>query len=258
MGEIPGYPAVGTPATSDTVVIDQGGATRSMTLAQVLFFMRDNYHRSNMIKWVDCFAIGASAAAYSVVWDVASLNTQGAGTNVTSTTPSHITLTTDGANPGDNEGTRSIYTIIQRLRLYRSEIGVSLGQLANTQFYWGWNTSATNAMVAAADKYVIVFYDVTLSPNWQIKVGDGTTEEVFTSDVVADLLPIKHEIWVELDGTVHWSINDTELDITGSITTNKMEADYHYLIVGQAQSVTLAAAVVVEIDYIETEKTKSH
>ena len=132
---------------------------------------------------------------------------------------------------------------------------MALGQTVNTQFYFGWNDSGTNGMNPAVDKYVIVFYDDSDDPNWQIKVGNGAAEDVFTSAIPADTDDIIHEIWVETDGTVHWSVNGTELDITGSVT-KVMQADDHYLIVGQAQSVTGAAAIVVEIDYVENEKFK--
>ena len=37
-----------------------------------------------------------------------------------------------------------------------------------------------------------------------------------------------------------------------------MAADAHYLIIGQVQSVTGAAEIVAEIDYIENEKYKAH
>ena len=215
------------------------------------------YFRADTIKWIDCFDIGASAGAYETVWDVASLNTQGLGTNVASTTPSFATLLTAGA-VGDNEGTRSAYKIITRAKKNRTEISVTLKQTANTKFYFGWNDSGTNAMGAAADKYVIVFFDVSSHANWQIKVGDGATEEVFTSAVAADTSAITHEIWVDTDGTVHWAINGTEqvIDGVGDIDSNKMDAAAHYLIVGQAQCVTGAAAITAEIDYVENEKYK--
>ena len=213
-----------------------------------------SYFRRDVIKWLDCFDIGASAAAYELLWNVAALIT-GAGTNVVSTTPSYVTLTT-GVNIADAEGTRSEYAIIQRIRENRTEIRVELGQTANTQFYFGWNTNGANAMAAAADDYVIVFFDVSDDPNWQIKVGDGTDEEVFTSAIAASTAAVIHDIWVETDGTVHWAINGIEQDITGSVTSNKMTAADHYLIVGQLMVVAGAGALTAEIDYVENEKNK--
>ena len=217
-----------------------------------------DYIRRATIYWMDCFDHGPTIDKYQKSWDITTLNIQGNGTNTVDTNPSHITLTTDNNAIGDNEGTKSEYKIILRSRKNRSEIMLQLGQTANTQFFWGWNDSATNAMVANADKYVIVFFDKSDDDHWQIKVGDGADEEVFTSAITADTDEIIHEIWVELDGTVHWAVNGTELDITGSISTNKMAADAHYLIVGQAQSVTGASAIVADIDYIENEKMKEH
>ena len=214
----------------------------------------NSYFRRDIIKWLDCFDIGASAAGYELLWNVAALIT-GAGTNVVSTTPSYITLTT-GVNIADAEGTRSEYAIIQRARRNRTEILVELGQTVNTQFYFGWNNNAANAMGAAADDYVIVFFDKSDDDNWQIKVGDGVDEEVFTSAIPATTGAIVHEIWVETDGTVHWAINGTEQDITGSIATNKMTAADHYLIVGQLMVVAGAGALTAEIDYVENEKYK--
>lgn len=215
------------------------------------------YNRFAMIYWIECFDHGIAANRYSQNWDITSLNTQGNGTNTIDTSPSHITLTTDNNAIGDNEGTITHFQIVERGRQNRSEIGVALGQTANTQFYCGWNTSQTNAMVAAADEYVIVFFDVSDNANWQIKVGDGATEDIFTSAVAADTNDIRHEIWVETDGTVHWRVNGTELDITGTVD-NLMTANMHYLIFGQAQSVTGAAVIVAEIDWVENEKTKTH
>jgi len=215
------------------------------------------YRRVDTVYWIDCFDHGTVANKYQWDWDIVSLSTQGNGTNTVDTTPSEITLTTDANGVGDNEGTRTEFAIIQRARQNRSEFEIELGQTANTQFYCGWNTSGTNAMVAAADEYVIVFFDESDNANWQIKVGDGTTEDVFTSGVAGAVSHIIHEIWVETDGTVHWRVNGTELDITGSVD-NLMTANDHYLIVGQAQSVTGIAAIVVEIDYVENEKTKAH
>ena len=217
-----------------------------------------DYFRKVTVLWIDCFDHGTVLDKYQKEWDITSLNTQGNGTNVIDSNPSHITLTTDNNAIGDNEGTRSEFAIIERARKNRSEIQVELGQTVNTQFYWGWNNSGTNGMNPAADEYVIVFFDVSDDPNWQIKVGDGTDEEVFTSAVAADTSDIILEIWVETDGTVHFAINGTELDITGSISANKMTASDHYLILCQAQSVTGAAAIVAEIDYIENEKFKVH
>lgn len=215
-----------------------------------------DYFRLATVLWIDCFDHGTVIDKYQKEWDITSLNTQGNGTNVIDSNPSHITLTTDNNAIGDNEGTRSEFAIIERARKNRSEIQVELGQTANTRFYWGWNTSGSNAMVAAADEYVIVFFDKSDDDHWQIKVGDGADEEVFTSAIAVDTSDIIHEIWVETDGTVHWAVNGTELDITGSISANKMTASDHYLIVGQAQSVTGAAAIVAEMDYIENEKFK--
>lgn len=217
----------------------------------------DGYHRTDTIYWVDCFDHGTVANKYQWDWDIGSLNTQGNGTNTVDTTPSEITLTTDNNGVGDNEGTRTEFALVQRARQNRTEFSLDLKQTANTQFYCGWNTSTTNAMVAAADEYVIVFFDKSDDDHWQIKVGDGATEDVFTSGITADTSHITHEIWVETDGTVHWAINGVELDITGSVD-NKMTASNHYLIVGQAQSVTGAAVIVVEIDNVENEKTKVH
>jgi len=217
------------------------------------------YNRYDYISWNDCFDHGSTVAKYDQDWETAALNTQGNGTNTIQTNPSHITLTTDNNAIGDNEGTRTDYQIIERARLNRTEFGCTLGQTANTQYYMGWNTSGTNAMVPAADEYVIVFFDVSDNANWQIKVGDGATEDVFTSAIAGAATFIRHEIWVESDGTVHWAVNGTELDITGSVD-NLMTASDHYLIVGQAQSVTGAvtgaAAIVAEICYVENEKTK--
>jgi len=215
------------------------------------------YNRFDYIIWNDCFDHGSTVAKYDQDWETAALNTQGNGSNTIETNPSHITLTTDNNAIGDNEGTRTDYQIIERARLNRTEFGCTLGQTANTQYYMGWNTSGTNAMVAAADEYVIVFFDVSDNANWQIKVGDGATEDVFTSAIAGAAAFIRHEIWVESDGTVHWSVNGTELDITGTVD-NLMTASDHYLIVGQAQSVTGAAAIVAEICYVENEKTKAN
>lgn len=217
------------------------------------------YNRQDYITWNDCFDHGSTVAKYGQDWDLTALNTQGTGSNTIQTTPSHITLTTDNNAAGDNEGTRTDYQIVNRARQVRTEFSVDLGQTANTQFYCGWNTSGTNAMVAAADEYVIVWFDISdeEDPNWQIKVGDGATEDVFTSLIAADTNTVLHEIWVETDGTVHWAVNGTELDITGSVD-NLMTASDHYLIVGQVQSVTGAAAIVAEIDFVELEKIKVH
>lgn len=220
-------------------------------------FETEAYIRRATILWNDCFDHGVGAFKYGWTWDITSLNTQGAGTNTIDTNPSHITLTTQNNAIGDNEGTRSDFVIIERARQNRSEFGVSLGQTVNTQFFCGWNDSGTNSMNPAVDKYVIVFFDESDDPNWQIKVGNGAAEDVFTSAIPADTSDIIHEIWVETDGTVHWSVNGTELDITGSVT-KVMQADDHYLIVGQAQSVTGAAVIVAEIDWVENEKTKAH
>ena len=215
------------------------------------------YRRVESIYWIECFDHGIAANRYSQNWDITSLNTQGNGTNTIDTTPSNITLTTDNNAVGDNEGTITHFQIILREELNRTEFHVDLGQTANTQYYMGWNTSGTNAMVAAADEYVIVFFDVSDNANWQIKVGDGATEDVFTSAVAADTNHTRHEIQVEADGTVHWSVNGTELDITGSVD-NLMTANNHYLIFGQAQSVTGAVVIVAEIHFVENEKTKAH
>ena len=215
-----------------------------------------SYRRGDTIRWQDCFDHGTVIDKYMKEWDITSLNTQGNGTNVIDTNPSHITLTTDNNAIGDNEGTRSEFAIVNRARRPRAEIVVELGQTVNTQFFFGFNNNGLNGMNPAADEYVIVFFDVSDDPNWQIKVGDGADEEVFTSAIAADTDEIRLEIWVELDGTVHFAINGTEIDITGSISVNKMTADDHYLIVGQAQSVTGAAEIAADIDYIEFEKFK--
>jgi len=83
-------------------------------------------------------------------------------------------------------------------------------------------------------------------------------DQILNHRLLRDMLAkTMHEIWVETDGTVHWAVNRTELDITGSVN-NLMDAAAHYLIFGQAQSVTGAAVIVVEIDWIENEKTKAH
>ena len=214
-----------------------------------------DYNRYDYISWNDCFDHGSTVAKYGQDWDLTALNIQGNGSNTIQTNPSHITLTTDNNAIGDNEGTRTDYQIIERVRLNRTEFGCTLGQTVNTQYYMGWNTSGTNAMVAVADEYVIVFFDVSDNANWQIKVGDGATEDVFTSAIAGAATFIRQEIWVESDGTVHWAVNGTELDITGSVD-NLMTASDHYLIVGQAQSVAGAAVIVAEICYVENEKTK--
>ena len=215
------------------------------------------YNRSDFTLWIDCFDHGSTAAKYGQDWDIASLNTQGGGSNTIQTNPGNITMTSDSNGVGDNEGTRTDYQIVDRAALNRSEIGVTLGQTANTQFYFGWNDDTLNAMDAAADKYVIVFFDVSDNANWQIKVGDGSTEDVHTSSTAGATSFISHEIWVEADGTVHWLINGTEEIITGTVD-NKMDAADHYLIVGQVQSVTGAAAIVADIGYVENEKHKDH
>jgi len=220
-------------------------------------FMTEEYIRRMTVLWNDCFDHGIGTQRYTWTWDITSLNTQGNGTNTIDTTPSHITLTTSAVGIGDNEGTRTEFAVVERARKNRSEILVDLSQTVNTQFYFGWNTSGTNAMVAAADEYVIVFFDDSDDPNWQIKVGNGATEDVFTSTKAASMDNIRHEIWVETDGTVHWAIDGVEIDITGSVS-NKMTASDHYLIIGQLQSVTGAAVLVAEIDYIENEKLKAH
>ena len=113
-------------------------------------------------------------------------------------------------------------------------------------------------MGAAADDYVIVFFDKSDDDNWQIKVGDGVDEEVFTSAIPATTGAIVHEIWVETDGTVHWAIDGVEqvIDGAGDISSNKMTAADHYLIVGQLMVVAGAGAITAEIDYVENEKYK--
>ena len=247
-------------ANSDTATpLIHGDFTTGNLISATLTHNSDHtvtgYRRSSTIHWIDCFDHGSTVAKYAQDWEVAALNTQGNGTNDIDTLPSHITLTTDNNGVGDNEGTRLEETTILRSRKNRSEWSVDLGQTVNTQFYCGWNTSGTNAMVAAADEYVIVFFDHADNANWQIKVGDGATEDVYTSGRAADTNHITHEIWVETDGTVHWALNGTELDITGSVD-NLMDAAAHYLIVGQAQSVTGAAVIVVQICHIENEKIK--
>lgn len=215
------------------------------------------YSRTRTLYWQDSFDHGSTAAKYGQDWNLTALNTQGAGANTIDTTPSRITLTTDNNAIGDNEGTRTESAVIERARQNRTQFGIDLGQTVNTQFYCGWNTSATNAMVAAADEYVIMFFDHSDNANWQIKVGDGATEDVFTSAIPADTDHICLEIWVETDGTVHLSLDHVEVDITGSVD-NLMTANNHYVIVGQAQSVAGAAIIVAEIDFVENEKMKEH
>jgi hypothetical protein len=252
--------------TGDSLGWDEILQANESYLADVIFnelillgdFRTSTYNRKCTCLWMDSFDHGTTIDKYQKEWQITALNTQGAGTNTIDTTPGHVTLTTDNNAIGDNEGTRSVMALVLRERKNRSEIAFHLGQTANTQFYFGWNDNATNGMNPAADKYVIVFFDVSDDPNWQIKVGDGTDEEVYTSGTPADTDEIIHDIWVELDGTIHWAINRVEEDITGSISANKMEADAHYLIIGQLQSVTGAAVLVAEIDYIENEKFKLH
>ena len=215
------------------------------------------YLRSDYTLWVDCFDHGSTVAKYGQDWDLTALNTQGTGSNTIQTNPGNITMTTDNNAVGDNEGTRTDYQMVDRHSQARTDFGIHLSQTANTKFYCGWNTSGTNAMVAAADEYVIIFFDVSDNANWQIKVGDGATEDVFTSGIAGAVGFVRHEIWVESDGTVHWVVNGTELDITGSVD-NLMTASDHYLIVGQVQSVTGAAILVAEIGYVEHEKLKDH
>lgn len=258
-------------ATTELAAIFRFGASGSATPGyattpgDVLFegsievdgtFQVAGFSRSEWVTWTDCFDHGSTAAKYGQDWDLTSLNVQGAGTNTIQTNPSHITLTTDNNGVGDNEGTRTDYAVVNRSRENKTEFGVELGQTANTQYYCGWNDDTLNAMVSNADKYVIVFYDAADNANWQIKVGDGATEDVFTSSVAADTSFIVHDLWVETDGTVHWMVNGTELDITGSVS-NKMDAADHYLIVGQAQSVTGAAVIVAEICYVTHAKNKT-
>ena len=215
------------------------------------------YLRSDYTLWVDCFDHGSTVAKYGQDWDLTALNTQGTGSNTIQTNPGNITMTTDNNAVGDNEGTRTDYQMVDRHSQARTDFGIHLSQTANTKFYCGWNTSGTNAMVAAADEYVIVFFDVSDNANWQIKVGDGATEDVFTSGVAGAVGFVRHEIWVESDGTVHWVVNGTELNITGSVD-NLMTASDHFLIVGQVQSVTGAAILVAELGYVEHEKLKNH
>jgi hypothetical protein len=213
------------------------------------------YNRKDTIIWNDCFDWGIGTQRYQWTWDITSLNTSGNGTNTIDTNPSHITLTTSALGIGDNEGTRTEFEVILRSRRNRSCVLMELGQTANTQFYFGWNISGTNA-IAGGGEYVLVWFDKSINNNWNISVNDGGGEDTYDSGVVADTDEIIHDIWTELDGTIHWSINGWEVPITG--IANKMTASAHYLIVGQAQSVTGAAVIVAEIDYVENEKYKIH
>jgi len=209
------------------------------------------YNRTATVVFQECFDF-ISTTNYEDNWDVSALIV-GTGTNDISTNASFITLTTDGAGANEKEGTRSNYAFITRAEKNRTEWVVQLSQTTTTNFYCGWNDDAANAMVAGADKYCIVFYEVGTDTDWRIKLGDGTDEEVVDTGVAVTTSETKIEVYVETDGTIHFWLDDTEIDVTSF--TNKLASDSHYLIVGQLET-TDGTAVTAKIDFLENEKFK--
>ncbi|MHA2363879.1 MAG: hypothetical protein ACXAC7_07965 [Candidatus Hodarchaeales archaeon] len=208
------------------------------------------YNRTATLQFTDDFDVWAQIG-YTTAWDVTALKV-GTGTNDITSNISRVTFTTDGAGANEKEGTRSNFAFVDRARKNRTETQIQLTQLTTTNFYWGWNDDAANAMVSNADKYFIIFYEVGTA-NWQVKLGDGTDEEVIDTGVVASTNKVNFEIWTDTDGTVYLVINTVEVDV--SSFTNKLQADNHYLILGQLET-TDGTAVSAQIDFIENEKYK--
>ena len=208
-----------------------------------------NEHTHPGVYEIDCFDRGASKVDFSKSYDLTTLKV-GAGTNVTTTTPSENTLTT-GGNIGNSEGTRIIIPIVTRDREYFAEIRVHLEQITNTEFRFGFYKDA--------DEYVYIEFDASVDANWRLTIDDGTGAE-FAAEVygvVALETNYYLRLWVDPDGKPHWAIstdpkNIEELGITG--IDNRMTADGHYCEYYIRTEANLAK--IAEIDYLETIKNK--
>jgi len=174
----------------------------------------------------------------------------GAGSNLVSTTPSTATLVT-GVNAADAEGTVTWMPVILRSRQPRAECVVGLDSVADGEFYFGYNFANDNGQ-AGGDEYVLIKFDKSASGNWFLVVNDGGGEDSQDSGVAATTDNTTLEIWVETDGTVHWSIDGTEITTAG--ITNKMTATAHYVVIqNKAEG---GGARTTSVEYVELEKTK--
>lgn len=212
-------------------------------------YQEHSEHLHPKVYLIDCFDREASKADFTTVYDVATL-TDPAGTSNITTTVSHNTLTT-GAATGNRAGTRIEGAVVERAREYFAEIRVSLTQILDTEFRFGFYKDA--------DEYCYIEFDKSANDNWRLHIEDTTAAE-FATEVYGPVATDTHyflRLWLDPDGTPHWAVgtdikNMLELGITG--VANKLTADPHYCeyLIKTEEDV----AKVAEIDYLETIKNK--
>jgi len=202
------------------------------------------------IYHIDCFDSGLSKQNFGAAYDIVTLAV-GGGTNEVLTNPSRNTLIT-GAVLGNTEGTRSLDNACTRSREYAIGLECELSSAADIEFRFGFYKDA--------DEYIYIEFDKSLSNNWRLHIDDGTGAEFSAEGLVAEANTDYYMLlWVETDGTPHWAIGTTPLNIVEMGRTgiaNVMTADYYYYewYVKAEQAVVKQA----KIDYFERFKTKLH
>lgn len=205
------------------------------------------YNRTNYTKYLETFDF-ISQTNYGEHYTLT-----GATNDVTSNA-GKATLTT-AASADTQAQTRSNGAIITRGKKPRFETTIELSQIdADTEFYMEFNVTGTSTH-SAGDEFIAIAFRKNVSDNWFLLVDDGVATESQDSSVAATTSATKLEIWIEADGTPHWSIDGTE--ITTASITKKMTASSHYLssLVRSAAGGG-GAAKTASIDYLELEKEK--
>lgn len=206
--------------------------------------------RGQWIHEMDCFDRGLSRFNFGQCYDIVTLSV-GGGSNVVTTLTSHNTLQT-GAVIANQEGTRIFDALVQRHRLFFSEISLEMPSIADIEFRFGFYKDA--------DEFVYIEYDKSVNDYWRLTINDTTGQEWSTEVVaVTEGSPQILRLWVEEDGTPHWAIGasfDTIREIGTMGIANKMTADDHYL----EYYIKTEAAVIkrADVDYLEIFKSKAH
>lgn len=128
----------------------------------------------------------------------------GAGTNTVA--DSFATLVT-GANPGDQEGTRSLTAIVDRANSPVCEFVVEIPSVASGEYFVGFNTQSDGGH-AANDEFALIGFDKSVSDNWILIVDDGATGATTDSGVAVTTAKTKLTLAVSGGGSVNWKIGE--------------------------------------------------
>jgi hypothetical protein len=195
------------------------------------------YSRSKMVKRVEAFDCDATSVAQR--FDTTSLRV-GTGTVTTATSPGKCTLTTTDSL-SDSEGLQLRKTFA-RARRPRLATKVQLASVSDIQVLFG--------LYKDADEMVMIRYNPTISPNWHLWFGNGTTTSNVDSGVAVTTAETALEIWVNEANLVYWAINNYEMTTQAGMTTS----EYYARI--QVATLTTAPAVLDIVRYLEHEELK--